>query len=173
MTAPVDEPQRRTGTAMIWVAWIGVFVLGYWYFSHGGVTSNRPLATQDGADVVLRRDRNGGYFARGELNGRPVSFHVDTGADTVALSLQLAKELQLSLNVQVTARTANGRTTGYQTRIEQLRLGSIELRDVSAIALAGMDDHRDVVLFGMNALKRLEFTQRDGQLVLRVPDAAP
>jgi len=45
------------------------------------------------------------------------------------------------------------------------QLGEILLHDVAALITPGMDG--DEVLLGMSALKQLEFTQRDGTLVLR------
>ena len=60
---------------------------------------------------------------------------------------------------------ANGRATGHRTRLDRLRLGDIELRDVAALIAPGMDG--DEVLLGMSALKQLEFNQKGGTLVLR------
>ncbi len=48
-----------------------------------------------------------------------------------------------------------------------MRLGPIAMRDVGALVSDGMD--ADTVLLGMNFLNRLEFTQRGGELVLRMP----
>ncbi|WP_346427727.1 retropepsin-like aspartic protease family protein, partial [Pseudomonas aeruginosa] len=50
-------------------------------------------------------------------------------------------------------------------RLDQLQLGDIRLSGVAALIAPGMDG--DEVLLGMSALKQLEFTQRDGTLVLR------
>jgi aspartyl protease family protein len=61
--------------------------------------------------------------------------------------------------------TANGRATGYRTRLDELTLGEIRLHNVRALITSGMDG--DEVLLGMSALKQLEFTQRAGTLVLR------
>ena len=49
--------------------------------------------------------------------------------------------------------------------MQDLRLGDIRLIQVPAIIVPGMDGNE--VLLGMSALKQLEFTQRDGTLVLR------
>ena len=61
--------------------------------------------------------------------------------------------------------TANGTVTGWRTRLTSLQLGDIQLYDVAAIIVPNMGDEQ--VLLGMSALKQLEFTQRDGTLVLR------
>ncbi|MGC3645910.1 retroviral-like aspartic protease family protein, partial [Pseudomonas aeruginosa] len=52
-----------------------------------------------------------------------------------------------------------------RTRLDQLQLGDIRLSGVAALYAPGMDG--DEVLLGMSALNQLEFTQRDGTLVLR------
>ncbi len=53
----------------------------------------------------------------------------------------------------------------YRTRIDTLRIGDIELRDVDAAIVPGMGGNE--VLLGMSALRQLDFTQRGGELVLR------
>ena len=47
-----------------------------------------------------------------------------------------------------------------------MRLASIEMRDLAAVVSERMQPD-DVVLLGMNFLKRLEMVQRGDQLVLR------
>jgi aspartyl protease family protein len=54
---------------------------------------------------------------------------------------------------------------GYRTRLDRLQLGDIVLRDVRALVAPGLGDEQ--VLLGMSALKKLEFTQRGGTLLLR------
>ena len=61
--------------------------------------------------------------------------------------------------------TANGTARGWRTAIDSLQLGDIQLHQVAAIIVPNMDGEH--VLLGMSALKKLEFTQRDGTLVLR------
>ncbi|MFX6424111.1 retropepsin-like aspartic protease family protein, partial [Pseudomonas aeruginosa] len=77
----------------------------------------------------------------------------------------LAARLALERGAPITLSTANGRATGWRTRLDQLQLGDIRLSGVAALIAPGMDG--DEVLLGMSALKQLEFTQRDGTLVLR------
>ncbi|MNJ74011.1 hypothetical protein D3C77_708870 [compost metagenome] len=78
---------------------------------------------------------------------------------------KLAERLGLEHGAPVTVSTANGRVTGHRTQLQDLRLGDIRLTQVPAIIVPGMDGEE--VLLGMSALKQLEFTQRDGTLVLR------
>ena len=52
-----------------------------------------------------------------------------------------------------------------ETRLDRIKLGAIELTDVRALIIEGMDD--DVALLGMTFLRRVEFSQREGVLRLR------
>ena len=61
--------------------------------------------------------------------------------------------------------TANGLVETRATRIDELRLGTITLRDVRASINPGMRD--DEILLGMSALKNIEFTHRNGVLTLK------
>lgn len=163
------NPFRRGGTVMLVIAW--VLILGgiYWFFSGWDAQQSNPntaraLSQQQG-EVTLLRNRSGHYVADGEINGRQVTFLLDTGATWVALPLALGRELGLKRGAAVSLQTANGAVTGYQTRLERVRLGAIELNDVGAVMSEGLD--ADVVLLGMSFLKRVEFTQRDDKLILR------
>jgi aspartyl protease family protein len=61
--------------------------------------------------------------------------------------------------------TANGNARAHLTRLDQLRLGDIELYDVNASIMQGMES--DEVLLGMNVLKNFELVQRGEQLIIR------
>lgn len=116
-------------------------------------------------EVHLASSRQGHYLLDGQIDGRAVTFLLDTGATAVAVPSALAGRLGLERGAPIVISTANGRATAHRTRLASLRLGDIELRDVSALIAPGMDG--DEVLLGMSALKQLEFTQKGGTLVLR------
>ncbi|MBC7944617.1 MAG: TIGR02281 family clan AA aspartic protease [Burkholderiales bacterium] len=164
-----SNPHRRSGIAMLVVAWLLLFGGGYWFFENWSARQYNPNADlaqqQDVAEVVLKRNRQGHYVAGGEINGQPVTFLLDTGASQIALSTRLARELGLKFRGEVTVQTANGYVSGFQTRLESVRLGSIELRDVAALAADGID--YETVLLGMSFLRRVEFSQRGSLLTLK------
>ncbi len=116
-------------------------------------------------ELRLASSRQGHYLLNGQINGQGVTFLLDTGATQVAVPEALAARLALERGAPITLSTANGRATGWRTRLDQLQLGDIRLSGVAALIAPGMDG--DEVLLGMSALKQLEFTQRDGTLVLR------
>ncbi|MCY1181170.1 clan AA aspartic protease [compost metagenome] len=116
-------------------------------------------------EVRLASSRQGHYRLDGRIDGQAVTFLLDTGATQVAVPARVAERLGLAPGAAVTLSTANGRVTGHRTQLQDLRLGDIRLTQVPAIIVPGMDGEE--VLLGMSALKQLEFTQRDGTLVLR------
>lgn len=162
-----ENPHRRSGTFMLVVAWLIVFGGVYWFFSgwnEAQVNPNQAPQVVNG-ELVLERNRGGHYVAPGSINGEAVSFLLDTGASQVALSSALANQLGLKRGPTVMVQTANGTVAGYQTRLESVRLGPIEVRNVAALVAPGLE--ADTVLLGMSFLKHLEFTQRGEQLTLR------
>ncbi len=163
------NPFAGSGRVMLAVAWILIFAGLYWYFSHWQARQHNPnpaqvLASQQN-ELTLIRNRAGHYVAEGEINGRRVTFLLDTGATAVALPAALARELGLKRGAAVTLQTANGPATGFETRLDRVRVGPIEMRDVGALVADGIDT--GTVLLGMTFLKRVEFTQRGDRLVLR------
>lgn len=162
------NPHRRFGTVLLWITWLLVLGGGWWVsdrWIQGQINPNpRPAVNAAGA-VVLERNRQGHYVANGEINGRTVTFLLDTGATTVALSTRLARELDLQRGPEIQLETANGAAIGFKTRLNSVRLGDIVVREVNAVFSDGMMD--DTVLLGMSFLKHLEFSQRENRLILR------
>jgi aspartyl protease family protein len=166
------NPFRRSGVTMLAIAWLLIIAGLYWFFGNWEAKQSNPntarVLNQQQGELALARNRAGHYVAEGEINGRHVTFLLDTGATWVALPTGLAREIGLKRGAAVTLHTANGAAVGYQTRLDSVRLGPIEMRDVGALVADGMD--ADTVLLGMNFLKQLEFTQRGGEMVLRMPE---
>ena len=152
-------------------AWILGFLLLALFFTKILDQQNNPnqsvstLTGNNFQEVVLLRNRNGHYIFDGEINRRKVTFLVDTGATTTAIPGGMQQALGLSPGPATSVSTANGTTTAYLTRLDQLSMGSIELFDVNASILPGMET--DTVLLGMNVLKHFELIQRDRQLIIR------
>lgn len=130
---------------------------------------NRDLGTGAGATerVVLEASPGGHYAVPGEINGRPVKFLVDTGASHVAVPAALAEDLNLERGPRIRVATAAGETTAYHTRIDRIALGGIELLNIRGSINPSMD--ADFVLLGMTFLRHLDFSQKDGRLILERP----
>jgi len=166
-----QQPGKSAGRVMLIMAWAAALFLATRFFADWEAhqeNSNTVVSSQQHEgyiEVQLAGNRLGHFVASGHINGRPVQFMLDTGATDVSVPADLAERLGLERGAPVTLSTANGRSEGYRTRIELLQLGDIVLRDVAALVAPGLDG--DQVLLGMSALKKLEFTQRGGSMLLR------
>ena len=153
---------------MAWIASLLILGMFYLYFENSlqaRDNPNRQLQVAPGAELVLKRSRDGHYVFPGTINGQPVTFLLDTGATLVSVPAHLANDLQLSPGAFQQSITANGNVTTRATRIESLAFGPFNVREVSASLNPGM--RSDQVLLGMSVLKQLEFTQRGDTLILR------
>lgn len=153
---------------MAFVASLLVLGMFYLYFENSLQARdhpNRDLQIGPGSELVLKRSGNGHYVFPGAINGRPVSFLLDTGATLVSVPAHLAGELGLEPGAYQQSMTANGAVATRAARIGALAFGPFVLRNVPASLNPGMAD--DQVLLGMSVLRHLEFTQRGDTLVLR------
>ena len=166
-----QAPGKRAGRVLMLLAWAAGLFLATRFFGdweQRQANPNSEISSQHGEgfiEVRLLGNSQGHFVADGLINGQAVHFLLDTGATDVAIPESLARQFNLERGAPVTLSTANGRTEGYRTRLDSLQLGDILLRDVRALVVPGLDGEQ--VLLGMSALKRLEFTQRGGTLLLR------
>lgn len=166
-----ENANRRLGKGMMIAAW--VLAIGLLTLFFNGVLERQynpnqqfAVASLDEPDeVVLVRNKYGHYVATGEINDEAVVFLLDTGATDVAVPDALARRLNLKRGAQFIANTANGQVKSWRTRLERVNLGGIELVDVRASILPGMEG--DEVLLGMSFLKQLELVQRGETLTIR------
>ena len=111
------------------------------------------------------------YKVKGEINGKPVTFIVDTGASSVSISDETANFLGVVFDtVEPRAgRTAGGLTDTYGVNFDKVSVGfgenKIERRNVRGHVLPAMD--RGIILLGMSFLgDNIDFTQDDDTLIL-------
>ena len=94
-----------------------------------------------------------------------VEFFLDTGASDVAIPEKLADRLGLERGVPRKYRTANGLVTAYHTRLDSVRIGPLEVRNVTASINPGLQGSQ--VLLGMSVLRQFDFSQLGDRLILR------
>jgi len=129
---------------------------------------NQSVATSQTSqfrEIVLERNRYGHYVFDGEINGKSVTFLVDTGATEISIPTNLQTYLQLKAGRSFSVSTANGVVSVYSTSLDELKLGEIVLTDIKAHLNPGLPD--DQILLGMNVLKNMELVQRGGSLIIR------
>lgn len=156
---------------MLWVAALGLLGGLYLLFSsleNGGGTVT-SVDSNGMAMVVLEQDRNGHYEAEGQINGRPVTFLVDTGATDVALPESTARALGLKFGPKVKVMTAAGPSGAWLTRLDEVAVGGIKRRNVRATITGG---EFNGILLGMSFLKHYSLEQTDGRLVIREEPAS-
>lgn len=168
---PQKDPESKVGNGMWMIASILAIVLMTLFF--GDILEKQenpnqsPESYRNGGviEVVLERNKFGHYVTSGTINDYPVVFMLDTGATGVAIPEEIANIIGLEKGQEYSTLTANGVGTGYRTRVESLSFGEIKVNDLNAGIAPNMPGGQ--VLLGMSVLKKLEFTQRGNQLILR------
>jgi aspartyl protease family protein len=115
--------------------------------------------------VQIRRDRSGMYSTVGSINGLPVNFLVDTGATQVAMNAAHARRLGIDHRVEgepAMVTTASRVERAWAVRLDSVKVGEIELRNVAAMVLEGAQP--ETILLGMSFLGQLQITN-EGQLM--------
>jgi len=167
----MEHSTKKLGMMFTLSGWIIGFLLLALIFSKildQQTNPNQSVATSQSSQfqqIVLQRNRYGHYVFDGEINGKPVTFLVDTGATTTSIPVNLQKYLQLKAGPAFNVSTANGVATAYMTRLDELKMGEIRLTDIKASLNPGLPD--DDILLGMNVLKRMELVQRGDSLIIR------
>lgn len=117
----------------------------------------------------LRADPRGHHVAEFRLNNHRVAGMIDTGATTIAINQSTAKRAGIRLteaDFVYRAQTANGTVRAARAVIDEVRVGSIRVRDVEAMVLE--DRALSTVLIGMSFMNRLRsFSYENGTLVLK------
>ncbi len=168
MTQPEQKPLGKNMLIIGWCIGIGILVLAFGRWEDQQYNPNQSLSntSETGVrEVTLASNRYHHYVATGTINGKDAVFLLDTGATYVSVPAGLARDLGLERGRESLASTANGVVTVYDTRINTLTLGPIQLYNVTASINPGMDGEE--ILLGMSALRQLELVQKDNQLTLR------
>ena len=117
----------------------------------------------------LRPDARGHYMAEFRLNNMRVQAMIDTGATTVAMNESTARRAGVRLSRSDfihPVETANGQVMAARAVLDEVRVGSVRVRDVEALVLN--DQALNTVLIGMSFMNRLRgFSYENGTLVLR------
>lgn len=111
--------------------------------------------------VSLTADARGHFATAGSLNGYPVTFLVDTGATSVAVSAAEARRMGLDYKAgQLSAvGTAAGVVPAWRVKFNTVKVGPITLNQVDGLVI---EAGSGVTLLGMSFLNRMEM-RRDGQ----------
>ena len=127
-----------------------------------------PQFSTAGSDqIIVPQDRDGHYYLRLEINDAPITFVVDTGATSMVLTQDDSMRAGIDPNELAylgRANTANGEVRTAYVRLDEVRLGNVTDRGVSAVVNEG---EMAQSLLGMGYLQRwgrIEIT--GGELIL-------
>lgn len=120
---------------------------------------NEPAVVSNGVLIIKQRG-NGHFFLDGTINGKALTFVVDTGASAVILPRPLALSAQIYCKDQVLIQTAKGTASACTAIIPKLGFGPFQLRNVSAVI---SPDLRQPLL-GMSVLQQFRIEQEKGEM---------
>ena len=132
----------------------------------GRVSARKRTATVK--EVQVWRDTTGMYTTVGSIDGLPVPFLIDTGATQVAMNASQARRLGIDYHVTgnpAEVTTASGVARAWMVTLDSVKVGDLEVRNVSAVVLEG--EQPKVTLLGMSYLGRMEITNSGRLMTLR------
>ncbi|GGF56999.1 aspartic protease [Azorhizobium oxalatiphilum] len=167
--------------ALFWLLLAAVLAIGYTYRGPllqvaerviGQVLPGYVISLPGSSQTVeVVRGADGDFAVRVGINDATVPMLLDTGASSVVLTLEVARQAGLPvefLKYDVPVDTANGRTRAAAVVIDKMTVGGIVERRIPAlVAPAGM---LRTPLLGMSFLSRLDsFEVRGDRLLMRGP----
>lgn len=131
-----------------------------WSSQEAKITTPNPAKVQ--RVLVIKRHANGHYLVEGAINGKALTFLVDTGASVVSLPRNLADQANISCQQQTLLQTANGASNACSGNLTQLKIGDFVLKDVTVMIAPNLDQP----LLGMNVLQQFRIEQDNGEMRL-------
>jgi aspartyl protease family protein len=115
-----------------------------------------PAPPADSRSVILSRNAQGHFQTDARVDGRRLTFMVDTGASVIALTAETAASLGIHPSPnEFTAgvRTANGIARAAPVELDRVEIEDITVRNVAAMVMpeGALSDN----LLGMSFLSRL------------------
>jgi aspartyl protease family protein len=122
-------------------------------------------ASTGGSEIVLSAGAGGHFTTDGQINGKAVTFLVDTGASAIAMGQADAD--RLGINYKSAPRgfagTANGRIPVNLVTLSSVRVGDVEVANVEAVVMPSALQH---VLLGNSFLTRFQMKRDNDTLRL-------
>jgi aspartyl protease family protein len=162
--AAPGSPAQRWGPLAILLFWL--LVIGILYAVMSQVLKPPALIVSATGELVIPRARDGHFYAQGEIQGRPVTFLVDTGASLVVVSQEFARAAGMAAGEPTTFRTASGELRGRIVPGVTVSVGPARVVGTRVgVGLVGPDP--DVALLGQSFLSKFEIVLSGDNMVLR------
>lgn len=124
------------------------------------------FATAEKSQVMINMTDNRQYITAGTINGRPVTYLIDTGANVIALNSDMAKSLDIALydGVKTNVSTAGGTERAIRVVLKRVSVGGISRSNVAAVVIEG--SHPQQILLGMSFLQHVDINENGRLMVL-------
>lgn len=116
--------------------------------------------------LILKQSRDGHYYLDGSVNGKPLTFVIDTGASEVALPREVAMSAQIYCKDKIMVLTANGAASACTTVIPTLKFGQFMVKNASAHISPNLGQP----LLGMSILQQFKIEQDKGVMRISIRD---
>ena len=158
----------RRNTLALLMFWIVVATLlwagFHWHEARQRVNLTAYTATS--GELVIPRSPDGHFYVSGEVNHEPVTFLVDTGATSVAVTEKLAQAARLPKGQPIVLTTASGNAQGRLVRNVPIKVGPLTHND--ATVTVGLQAERaDIALLGQSFLRHFDVRITAEQMTLQ------
>lgn len=126
------------------------------------------VVVQAGEELRVKQALDGHFWVDADLNGETVRFLIDSGATTTSISVDTARRagIEPANGLPAMVRTANGIVQVDRGRAEELKVGTIERRNM---AVHISEAFGDMNVLGMNFLSSLSGWGVEGQWLVLKP----
>jgi clan AA aspartic protease (TIGR02281 family) len=112
--------------------------------------------------LVIPQHPSGHYFVPGSINGKALTFVIDTGASAVVLPREFALSAGIYCRDKILMNTVNGTASGCVSVAPKLKFGPFTLTNVPVMIAPQLNQP----LLGMNLLQQFKIQQESG--VMRI-----
>ncbi len=135
--------------------------------SNDSAADETSISPSYGGETSIERGPGGHFYTDASVNGSSIPFVVDTGATTVALTVESARAAGLYVDPSsftVVGSGASGATRGKLVTLDRIEVAGRTVENVDAVVLEGLE----VNLLGQSVLTRLGSVEMRGdKMVLR------
>lgn len=140
------------------MGWIAVFwlaLMGLLFVTMTHYSNQRKSVVEANGVMVIKKDRDGHFYAPGSINGQAVMFVVDTGATLTSISDDLARLARLPTGEPAQFNTAGGTRTGTIVSGVTVRVGVFQASNMRVGTGLAMRDAQQALL-GQNFLSKFK-----------------
>ena len=135
--------------------------------SNDSAAGETSISPSYGGETSIERGPGGHFYTNASVNGQSIPFVVDTGATTVALTVDSARAAGLYIDptsFTVVGSGASGATRGKRVMLNRIEVAGRTVENVGGVVLKGLE----VNLLGQSVLTRLGSVEMRGdKMVLR------